>query len=324
MTTNISADVIIVGGGPAGSSCARELVQGGADCLVLEAEEFPRPKPCAGWITPRVLSDLRITPADYPGGIVPLDTIHLHIHGVHIPLPTRQYSIRRIEFDEWLLRRSGARVVRHRVRRVERRGHGFIMDDRFRGRVLVGAGGTGCPVRKAFFPGLDARPRDSLVSAVEAEFPSRHAEADCHLWFFDQGVDGYSWIVPKAGGLVNVGIGGMATSLSGRSIRSCWEPLMQRMRRLGILEGDSPRPVGACYYLRRRDMPFRSGEVYLAGDAAGLATVDLGEGIGAAIQSGIAVARAILDGAAYPPPDLPVRSLPSMVVAGLRRLLGLR
>jgi flavin-dependent dehydrogenase len=53
-----SADVIIVGGGPAGSSCAWSLKRQGVDCLVLDKEPFPRGKPCAGWITPEVVEDL--------------------------------------------------------------------------------------------------------------------------------------------------------------------------------------------------------------------------------------------------------------------------
>ena len=51
-------DAIIVGGGPAGSSCASELVRAGMDVVVLDREAFPRSKLCAGWITPDVVRDL--------------------------------------------------------------------------------------------------------------------------------------------------------------------------------------------------------------------------------------------------------------------------
>jgi len=43
----------------------------------------------------------------------------------------------------------------------------------------------------------------------------------------------------------------------------------------------------------------RSGNAFITGDAAGLATRDLGEGIGPAIRSGIRAAEAILEGKAY-------------------------
>jgi len=59
-----SYDVLIVGGGPAGSSAAWKLTRGGADVLVLDRERFPRLKLCAGWITPEVVRDLQIDIAD--------------------------------------------------------------------------------------------------------------------------------------------------------------------------------------------------------------------------------------------------------------------
>src|SRR5262245_52329925 len=55
-------DTLVVGGGPAGSSCARELVRHGRECLVLERKAVPRVKLCAGWVTPKVLADLEVRP----------------------------------------------------------------------------------------------------------------------------------------------------------------------------------------------------------------------------------------------------------------------
>src|SRR5690606_26023348 len=53
-------DVLVVGGGPGGSSCARALVRAGLDVVVLDRRRFPRDKVCAGWITPPVLATLEI------------------------------------------------------------------------------------------------------------------------------------------------------------------------------------------------------------------------------------------------------------------------
>ncbi|MFL6115008.1 MAG: FAD-dependent oxidoreductase [Catenulispora sp.] len=68
-------ETIIVGGGPAGSSCARELVRNGRDCLVLERKAMPRVKLCAGWVTPKVLDDLGLRPGDYPHGMLRLGAL---------------------------------------------------------------------------------------------------------------------------------------------------------------------------------------------------------------------------------------------------------
>ncbi|MGH8246033.1 MAG: FAD-dependent oxidoreductase, partial [Gammaproteobacteria bacterium] len=55
-------DAIVVGGGPAGSSCAARLIHGGLRVAVLDRESFPRTKLCAGWITPDVLRALDLDP----------------------------------------------------------------------------------------------------------------------------------------------------------------------------------------------------------------------------------------------------------------------
>ena len=58
-----SCEVLIVGGGPAGSSCARRLCDAGIDAMILDKAMFPRDKVCGGWITPQVLEALaRIAP----------------------------------------------------------------------------------------------------------------------------------------------------------------------------------------------------------------------------------------------------------------------
>ena len=58
-------DVLIVGGGPGGSSCAWGLRESGLDVVILDRARFPRDKVCAGWITPQVCQELAIDPADY-------------------------------------------------------------------------------------------------------------------------------------------------------------------------------------------------------------------------------------------------------------------
>ena len=63
-------DVIIVGGGPAGSTCAGKLRAGGLDVLIVDKAEFPRSKLCSGWITPGVVDDLELDVEDYSRGRV--------------------------------------------------------------------------------------------------------------------------------------------------------------------------------------------------------------------------------------------------------------
>src|SRR5207244_13401568 len=61
-------DAVVVGGGPAGSSCAWALRRGGADVVVVDRAPFPRDKVCAGWVTPAVVTALALDIDDYRRG----------------------------------------------------------------------------------------------------------------------------------------------------------------------------------------------------------------------------------------------------------------
>ena len=60
-----TCDVLIVGGGPAGSTCARTLQRAGLDVLIMDKSVFPRDKVCAGWITPQVVQELDFDVEDW-------------------------------------------------------------------------------------------------------------------------------------------------------------------------------------------------------------------------------------------------------------------
>ena len=100
------SEVTIVGGGPAGSSCARELGRLGVGCLVLDSESFPREKLCGGWLTPETVADLELDPQTYPHGFLTFEQLRIHLYGLDFSLKTTQHSIRRYEFDAWLLDRD--------------------------------------------------------------------------------------------------------------------------------------------------------------------------------------------------------------------------
>ena len=53
-----SADVIVVGAGPGGSTMAAYLAQAGLDVLLLEKTRFPREKVCGDGLTPRAVKEI--------------------------------------------------------------------------------------------------------------------------------------------------------------------------------------------------------------------------------------------------------------------------
>jgi menaquinone-9 beta-reductase len=296
-------DALVVGGGPAGSSCARLLVQGGLRTAVIDAARFPRVKLCAGWLSAPIWDVLELTPRDYPLGLWEWQRAHVHHAGRTYTVRCRGHFIRRYEFDELLLRRSGATLVEgHRVRSLRRGEDGlWELDGAFRALRLVGAGGTHCPVARELFPPRPTEP----VTTQEHEFPADAAEvAERRIGkdgepelLLHPDLLGYSWNVPKTGWL-NVGCG----TLVPRAVLPAW----QRAREVFVQGGHIPeaalpmleRMRGHSYHLyspERLAACERDG-AFLAGDALGLAHPLTGEGILPAVLSGVLCAQAILAG----------------------------
>jgi len=296
-----TADAIVVGGGPAGSTCAWKLREAGLDVVVLDRADFPRTKLCAGWVTPEAIHDLELDPHDYPHSFMTFDKLHLHWKVLAAKPRTQQHSIRRFEFDDFLLRRAGARVLRHKVRDIRHDNGDFIVDDEFRCRYLIGAGGTACPVYKALFQESSPRARELQTATYEQEFAYDWKDPACHLWFFDDGLPGYAWYVPKANGYINVGLGGMAEQLKHKDghLRDYWRGFVTKLQKRGLVNYDYYEPKGYSYYLRGNVDAVRDSNAYIVGDAAGLATRDLCEGIGPAVRSGLLAAHSIVTGADY-------------------------
>ncbi len=320
------ADVIVVGGGPAGAACAWRLARRGVDVLVLDLAEFPRLKLCAGWVTPEVLADLEIEAGEYPHRLLTFDRLEFHAFGGGVGLRCRQHSVRRYEFDAWLLERSRAPLIRHRVREIRREDGRYVIDDAFRCRWLVGAGGTRCPVYRGLFRELNPRASERQVVTYEHEFECNWRDDRCHLWFFGNGLPGYAWYVPKQDGWLNIGVGGMAATLKSRGddIRRHWRHLGEQLEREGMLSSREFDAAGYSYYVRGGvDVVLHEG-AFLCGDSAGLATVDMGEGIGPAVASGLRVADAISTGSDYHLRGIARRSLPGILATHpwWRRLRG--
>ena len=321
----LEAEVIIVGAGPAGSACAWKLNQKGIRTVLLDKKSFPRRKLCAGWITPGVVKNLEIKRGEYPHGILTFKRIFFHIRGRKLRVPTCQYSIRRTEFDQWMLNRTGVPLQQHAVQQVRKEDGYYIIDNSYRSKYLVGAAGTYCPVYRSFFKKSHLRSQQRFIVTIEEEFKYDYDETDCHLWFFENNLPGYAWYVPKADGYLNVGIGGKFLALKdrGQTIRQHWDYFTAKLEKLSLVKGHTYRPRGCNYYLRQQVPARRLNNAYVIGDAAGLATLDLGEGIGPAIESGILAAKSILTGGRFSERSVTRYSLIHILLAGIKtRILG--
>ncbi len=308
--------VLIVGAGPAGAACASKLKQAGVDFILLDQRPFPRMKPCAGWVTPQALRVIGFIPDQYPHSCTTFSKFIISVRGVRFTLPTHQHAIRRVEFDHWLLERASLEVEQHQVKNIRQTSDGYQIDGKYACQYLVGAGGTYCPVYRTLFREKSLRAKDTMIVALEEEFAYPYSDANCRLWFMENGLPGYAWYVPKANGFLNVGIGAKAEKLkeTGGTIQARWDELTTKLETMGLVRGHNYSPISHTYFLRSRmDIPMRIMNAFLTGDAACLSTLDMGEGIGPALLSGQRAAEAIITGGEYTFQGIPRYSLSSIV-----------
>ena len=304
----LHCDALIVGGGPAGSTCARVLRQAGWHVIVMDRARFPRDKVCAGWVTPGVFRLLDLDLAEYRAAGLTIQDItgfRTSVMGEG-PVETRydrviSYAIRRCEFDAFLLKRSGADVFDGTpLSSLEKRGDEWVANGSVRARVVVGAGGHFCPVARHLRSGgstistggsLGRNPPSVRqvrpVVAKEAEFRlkagDRKAAGDTPELFFCRDLEGYGWCVRK-GDHLNIGLGRRDNGDLNLHVRD-FAAFLERHRLASraslvrwhghayLASGTGPRPL-------------IGDAVLVAGDAAGLAYPESGEGIKPAVESG--------------------------------------
>ena len=159
-----------------------------------------------------------------------------------------------------------------------------------------------CPVRRALFPEGRMKSRQIVTLEREFEYPARGEL--CHLYFFRRGLAGYGWIVPKGNGFVNIGLGGKARYFrkSGTKIHDHFRAFIAdlvREKKLDAATAENLQETGHPYFLFTGGGEVKRDNCFLIGDSAGLASVDLGEGIGPAVESGLMAAKEILGTGAY-------------------------
>lgn len=296
-------DVIIVGGGPSGTTCARVLASRGASVLLVDKKNPGWHKPCGGGIP-----DVMFQPFEVPNALgfsTPMvRVVDARQRQMNIPMAYR--TVYRNRFDEHLAaaaETAGAEVLFDTMLLdVERRDPGFVVKTSrgtVQARYLVGADGCMSTVRRRLFP--EQLPESSCAIALEHWYRRPHGIASLDFFVEPAVLDtGYAYVFPKDPELLVIGIAGIGVDKP----RPVLEKLLA-LPRYRALVGDTP--VAAVHGARipyRHLSRLRDGRLILIGDAAGLNTPIIFAGIPIALQSGRlageALAEAIASGSDAP------------------------
>lgn len=308
---NTEYDALIIGGGPGGSTAATHLARAGKRVLVLDHAKFPRVKVCAGWVTPGALRLLELTPDDYPHTLQPFTGGSVIVNGKYHFTEfgeTASYGIIRSQFDNFLFQRARAAGAEMRdgvrVKSVDRDADGVsvttVAGETYRGKLLIGAGGSGCPVSRKWG---ERQANEDIILACEVEVEigaEKLKQLTPHYGstelFAEHDYYGYGWYVTK-GDFVNIGVGRFkkATENFNADKQRFWE-MIRSLGRIDGIEDQLPDLSGHSYKLYDETPRRLAGDRFmLIGDAGGFATRWAGEGIKPAIQTAIFAAETAVE-----------------------------
>ncbi|WP_203568690.1 geranylgeranyl reductase family protein [Aestuariimicrobium ganziense] len=321
-----SADVVVVGAGPAGSTTAAHLARNGLDVVLLEKATFPRDKICGDGLTPRAVKQLVNLGIDtspengwhrnkglrvYGGRVEPFEMPWPELKD----FPNYGLVRKREDLDHLLAEHAvacgadlhtGTAAKAPIIDDASGRIIGVTTKDgtQYRAPVVVAADGVSSRLSVAM--GITKREDRPMGVAVRAYYECERGDGDwmeswLELWDGEPGsstlLPGYGWAFPTGTGVSNVGLGMLNTSPA--FSRTDYKDLMTRWLAATPPEwGFTPENQrgeirGAALPMGFNRQPAYSRGLLLVGDAGGMVNPFNGEGIDYAMEAAVLAAEAI-------------------------------
>jgi len=299
MLDKMKYDVIVIGAGPAGSMSAYHLAKAGKNVLVLEKQQLPRVKACAGGLTLKAQQAIPfdispVVDVEAKGGILTFHGKPVLKVALEQPLAN---LVNRDEFDQFLLTqaiKSGAKVM------AGTKVTGFIQDNSgvsmqteqgiFQANYLVGADGVNSMTARILGLLLNREVGYAIEAELQVPLEALHAHGAYVTFDFGALKNGYGWIFPKKDHL-SVGVC-YAQTAKQPGLRDKLDEFIRSQKVLQSSEILSIKghhvPLGGII------SDLHKGRCLLVGDAANLADAWMGEGLYYAILSAKLAADSIL------------------------------
>jgi geranylgeranyl reductase family protein len=280
-------DIAIVGGGPAGSTCAGFCAASGLRTIVVEREKFPREKVCGDCLNPHCWPIVRRLQLEdriraLPHGVLDrVEFVSLRGRRLCVELPrgeNAEIAVKRSLFDGLLLERArelGAEIhdgtTLTRLEKTDRNWNLATSEhNEIRATVLVGADGRNSTVARL----LDLLPRAAkgrIALQAHIPLPRQFGNRIVLQWL----PGGYSGQAPANDHELNLCLVGQACSI--RALQD-WA-----RKQFDLPAG---QPWRAITPLTRTALPATHDNLLLVGDAARVVEPFTGEGIFYAMRSG--------------------------------------
>ncbi|MFH1779774.1 MAG: geranylgeranyl reductase family protein [Candidatus Micrarchaeota archaeon] len=327
-------DVIVVGGGPGGSTATSFLAKAGKKVLLLEKASFPRDKTCGDAISGKSLAVLKELGLEHiveesPHGTVS-GVLFSSPKGSSVIIPFGQetssirqgYCCRRLVYDNILFentRKTSAVIKENFIVSSVIQENGFVVgvrgtnqekqEEEFRAKLVIGADGFNSIV--AAGTNSNSLPEDHWCVACRAYYKGVKGNgSNIELHFINEVLPGYFWIFPMENGIANVGVGMIKTDMIKNKVNLKQvmldaiknnELFKERFSEAFIVDPSTGQKLDSNA-VKGWNLSFGSfhrkaygNGFMLVGDAASLVDPFTGEGIGNAMLSGKIAAKTAIN-----------------------------